>query len=177
MTPQLPTSAAATSRASKPAPPAITRDHGSRSRMTANRSGGGTLPARFLAKAETDCVGCRREPSVQPKDDGSSRPDRKKDDGFSADCCPKNLRITDCGKPQPVNQEVAREPEQDQANPDEDGRNDGPDHGASPWHLPFGSGNPDRHGLMIAEMRDFCRLIHAGIARQSGRRPRFSQLL
>ncbi|XIA65112.1 hypothetical protein ACFIOY_01215 [Bradyrhizobium sp. TZ2] len=66
----------------------------------------------------------------------------------------KNLRIADRGKPQPVNQEVAREPEQDQANPDEDGRNDGPDHGALPWCLPFGSGNPDRHDLIIAEMKD-----------------------
>ena len=72
---------------------------------------------------------------------------------------PKNLQITDRGKPQPINQEVAREPEQDQANPDEDGRNDEPDHGALPWCLPSGSGNPDRHGLMIAEMRDACRLI------------------
>jgi hypothetical protein len=63
------------------------------------------------------------EPSVQPKDDRSSRPDRKKDHGFSADCCPKNLQIADRGKPQPVNQEVAREPEQEQANPDDDGRN------------------------------------------------------
>src|SRR5882724_9201236 len=100
-----------------------------------------------------------REPSVQPKDNGSSRPDRKKHDGFSADCCPKNLQITDRGKPQPVNQEVAREPEQDQANPNDDGRNHDPDHGTLPWHLPFGSGNPDRHGLIIAEMRDACRLI------------------
>ena len=100
-----------------------------------------------------------REPSVQPKDDRSSGPDCKKNDGFGADCRPKNLRITDRGKPQPVNQEVAREPEQDQANPDEDGRNDEPDHGALPWCLPFGSGNPDRHGLIIAEMRDACRLI------------------
>jgi hypothetical protein len=76
-----------------------------------------------------------------------------------ADCRPKNLRITDRGKPQPVNQEVAREPEQDQANPDEDGRDGEPDHGTLPWCLRFGSGNPDRHGLIIAEMRDACRLI------------------
>ncbi len=100
-----------------------------------------------------------REPSIQPKDDGSSRPDRKKDDGFSADCCPKNRQITDRGKPQPVNQEVAREPEQEQANPDDNGRNDEPDHGVLPWYLPFGSGNPDRHGSIIAEMKDACRLI------------------
>ena len=111
-----------------------------------------------------------REPSVQPKDDRSSGPDCKKDDGFGADCCPKNLRITDRGKPQPVNQEVAREPEQDQANPDEDGRNDGPDHGALPWYLPFGSGNPDRHGLIIAEMSDACRLIRGRDCAASGGR-------
>jgi len=30
-----------------------------------------------------------REPSVQPKSDGGRGPDSKKDDGFSADCCPK----------------------------------------------------------------------------------------
>jgi hypothetical protein len=101
-----------------------------------------------------------REPSVQPKDDGSRRPDSKKDDGFSADCCPKNLQITDRGKPQPIDQEVAREPEQDQANPDDDGRNNPPDHGALPWYLPFGSGDPDRHSLIIAETRDSYRFIH-----------------
>src|SRR5882672_6687259 len=109
---------------------------------------------RRLPSAKT-----HREPSVQPKYDGSSRPDRKKDGGFGADRYPKNLQITDRGKPQPVNQEVAHEPEQDQANPNGDGRNDEPDHGTLPWYVPFGSGNPDRHGLIIAEMRDACRLI------------------
>src|SRR6266702_1905383 len=99
------------------------------------------------------------EPSVQPKYDGGSGPDRKKDGSFGADCCPKNLQITDRGKPQPGDQEVAREPEQDQANPNDDGRNNEPDHGTLPWYLPFGSGNPDRHGLIIAEMRDVRRLI------------------
>src|SRR6266404_5521916 len=99
------------------------------------------------------------KPSIQPKDDGSSGPDRKKDDGFSPDCCPKNLQITDRGKPQPVYQEVACEPEQEQANPDDDGRNDEPDHGVLPWYLRLGSGNPDRHGVIIAEMKDACRLI------------------
>jgi hypothetical protein len=71
----------------------------------------------------------------------------------------KNLQITDRVKPQPVNQEVAREPEQDQANADDGGRNDEPDHGALPWYLPFGSGNPDRHGLIIAEKWDAYRFI------------------
>jgi len=32
-------------------------------------------------------------------------------------------------------------------------------HGASPWCLPFGSGNPDRHGLIIADISVACRLI------------------
>jgi hypothetical protein len=36
----------------------------------------------------------------------------------------------------------------DQANADDDGRNDEPDHGALPWYVPFGAGNPDRHGLI-----------------------------
>src|SRR5258708_5679898 len=100
-----------------------------------------------------------REPSVQPKDDGGRRQNCEKDHGFSADCCPKNLQITDRGKPQPIDQEVAREPEQDQANPDDDGCNDEPDHGVLPWYLPSGSGDPDRHASMIAEIRDACLLI------------------
>ena len=41
-----------------------------------------------------------------------------------------------------------------QANPDDDGLNDEPDHGPLPWYVPFGSGNPDCHGLIIAEMKD-----------------------
>src|SRR5216684_2808278 len=104
----------------------------------------------------------RREPSVQPEDDGSRRPDGQKDDGFSADCCPENLQITDRGKPQPIDQEVAREPEQYQENPGHNGRNDEPDHGALPWHLPFGSGDPDRHGIIIAEMSGSYRLFAIG---------------
>jgi hypothetical protein len=31
-----------------------------------------------------------------------------------------------------------------------------------PWCLPPGSGDPDRHGLIIAEMTDACRLIRGG---------------
>jgi len=110
-----------------------------------------------------------REPSVQPKDDRSPGPDCKKNGGFGADRRPKNLRITDRGKPQPVNQKVAREPEQDQANPNEDGRNHRPDHGALPWYLPFGSGNPDRHGFIIAGMRDAGRFIRvSGLRLKAG---------
>src|SRR6202030_771458 len=100
-----------------------------------------------------------REQSVQPEDNGGRRQNGEKHHGFGAKASQKDLQITDRGKPQPIDQEVAREPEQDQANPDDDGRNDQPDHVASPWSLPFGSGNPDRHGLMIAEMRDAYRLI------------------
>ena len=100
-----------------------------------------------------------REPSVQPKNDGSHHPDSKKDDGFSANCRPKNLQVTDREKPQPIDQQVTRDPEKDQANPDSDGRNDELDHGVLLRCLPSGSGNPDRHGLIIAEMKDACRLI------------------
>jgi hypothetical protein len=71
------------------------------------------------------------------------------------------LQKADRGKPQPIDQEVAREPEQDQANADGNGRNCEPDHGTLPWYLPSGSGDPDRHGPMIAEMRDACRLIRS----------------
>jgi hypothetical protein len=65
----------------------------------------------------------------------------------------KNLQITDRGKPQPIDQDVACEPQKDQENPDDDGSNDDPHHGVSSWRPPFGSGDPDRHGLMIAEAR------------------------
>src|SRR5258708_21320357 len=61
--PQLPASDAATSSASKPAPSAIYRGQVSRSRMIANGSGGGVLPARFHAAAAV-CVGCRRAKRV-----------------------------------------------------------------------------------------------------------------
>src|SRR5258706_1269728 len=121
--------------------------------------------ARGLPDEVGDGLGWRppgethREPSVQPEDDGSRRPDGKKDDGFSANCCPENLQIPDRGKPQPIDQEVAREPEQYQENSDDDGGNDEPDQGASPWCLPAGSGDPDRHSLIIAETRDTYRFI------------------
>src|SRR5437879_2904368 len=137
--------------------------------------------ARSLPREAGDGLGWRpsgethREPSVQPEDDGSRRPDGKKDDGFCADCCPENLQIADRGKPQPIDQEVAREPEQNQENPDDDGRNDDPDHGASPWCLPFGSGDPDRHGKIIAETRETVTALFAigtDALRQSGFRTR-----
>src|SRR3984957_3215708 len=100
-----------------------------------------------------------RKPSVQPKDDGGRCPDSKKNDRFGGDRRQENLQKADRGKPQPIDQEVAREPEQEQANADGNGRNCEPDHGTLPWYLPSGSGDPDRHGPMIAEMRDACRLI------------------
>src|SRR6202011_4347877 len=100
-----------------------------------------------------------RQPSIQRKDEGSQRPNDEKDDGFGSDRRQKDLQITDRGEPQPIDQEVAREPEQQQADPDDDGRNDDDGQGTSPWWFPFGSGNPDRHGLIIAEIKDACRLI------------------
>src|ERR1700738_1127650 len=57
--PQLPASAAATVRASKPAPAAIIRGHGSRPRMSVNRLGGGAWLVGFQAEAATD-AGCGR---------------------------------------------------------------------------------------------------------------------
>src|SRR3984957_17431088 len=102
-----------------------------------------------------------RKPSVQPKDDGGRCPDSKKDDRFGGDRRQENLQKADRGKPQPIDQEVAREPEQEQASADGNGRNCEPDHGTLPWYLPSGSGDPDRHGPMIAEMRDACRLIRS----------------
>ena len=91
------------------------------------------------------------EPCVGPHNDGSCCEDHKKHCGFRGDRRPENLRITDCGEPHPVDQEVADEPEKDQANCCDDGSNDQPYHGVSPWYLRFGSGNPDRHRKTIAE--------------------------
>ena len=72
----------------------------------------------------------RREQSVEPENDGGRRPGSEKDDGLGDDGRQENLPITDRGEPQPIDQEVAREPKQDQANPADDGRDDVPDHGA-----------------------------------------------
>jgi len=100
-----------------------------------------------------------REQSVQPKYGARRRQNGEKQHGFGANACQKNLQITDRGKPQPIDQDVACEPQKDQENPDDDGSNDDPHHGVSPWRPPFGSGDPDRHGLMIAEARATHRLI------------------
>ena len=162
--PQLPASAAATSRASKPAPTAIDPGPGQSIAQIANGSGGGVTPATFhgggwrSVAAAAGQTAPRAHPFSQRMTVVAVKT-AKKTIGLGADRRQENLQITDRGKPQPIDQEVAREPEQDQANPDDDGRNDEPDHGALPWCLPFGSGNPDRHGLIIAEMRDACRLI------------------
>ena len=61
--------------------------------------------------------------SVQPKHDGGCRQHGKKNHGLGADAGQKNLQIADRGKPQPIDEETGREPEQDQANRDDDGRN------------------------------------------------------
>ena len=161
---QLPASVAATSRASRPAAPAITRGHGSRSRIKRQPIGRRRIARRAPRRADDGL--CRlspgktpREPSIEREDDGGQRPNNEKDGGFGSDRRQKDLQIADRGKPQPIDQEVAREPEHQQADPDGDGRNDEAGQGASPWWFPFGSGNPDRHGVMIAEMEEACRLI------------------
>ena len=95
-----------------------------------------------------------RERSVHPKDDGGRHEDDEKNFGFGADGRPEDLQIADRGKPQPIDQEVAREPQQDQADRADDASYDERKHGASPRLPPPGSGDPDRHGLMIAEAGD-----------------------
>jgi hypothetical protein len=46
-------------------------------------------------------------------DDGSRRPDSKKDDRFGGDRRQGNLQKADRRKPQPIDQDVTRESEQD----------------------------------------------------------------
>ncbi|MGY4283977.1 hypothetical protein ACVWXO_003197 [Bradyrhizobium sp. LM2.7] len=100
--------------------------------------------------------------SVQPKHGGGCRQNGQQQHGLGADAGQKDRQITDRGKPQPIDEEIGCELKQEQANPDDEGRNDEPHHGVLPWCLPLGSSDPDRHGRMIAEMKDACRLIHAG---------------
>ena len=117
---------------------------------------GGTLRPRRPGKAG-------RERSVHPQDDGGRHEDDEEDFGFGADGRPEDAQIADRGKPQPIDQEVVREPQQDQADRDDDGSDEERHHGASPRLPPPGSGDPDRHGLMIAEAGDAHRSIRGRI--------------
>src|SRR5260370_13951928 len=47
--------------------------------------------------------------------------------------------------------------------------NDEPYHGVLPWCLPFGSGNPYRHGMMISEMRDLAAPALSKLCQGGGR--------
>ena len=127
-------------------------------------------------KAATDCVGCRGQNAPRAIRSTKGRPQFRsrlqKERRLWRRLLSKKPADNRSRKTEPVNQEVAREPEQDQANPNEDGRNDEPDHGASPWYLPFGSGNPDRHGFIIAGMSDAGRLIRGRDCGQGGGRGR-----
>src|ERR1700687_1856039 len=98
-----------------------------------------------------------REQSVQPKYGAGRHQNGEKQYGFGANAGQENLQIADRGKTQPIDQEVAREPEQDQANPADGGRDDDPDHGALPWCLPPGSGVPDRHDPPRISMPTYAR--------------------
>ena len=109
-------------------------------RRTARRCGGGDRLRRLLPGKT------HGKQSVQPKYDAGCRQDREKHRGLGADAGQEHRSITDRGKPQPIDQHVAREPEQDQANAADDGRNNELHHGVLPWRLPSGCGDPDRHG-------------------------------
>jgi hypothetical protein len=65
---------------------------------------GGALHPRRLAKAG-------RERPVHPKHGGSRYEDDEKNFGFGANGRPEDRQIADRGKPQPIDQEVAREPQ------------------------------------------------------------------
>jgi hypothetical protein len=88
----------------------------------------------------------RRKQSVQPQDGGGRQEDRKEHCRFGNDGRPEHFQIADCGKPQPIHQEVAHEAEQDQADRDENSRDDEPYHGASPRCPPPWSRDSDGHG-------------------------------
>ena len=74
----------------------------------------GTLRPWRLGKAG-------RKRSVQPQDDRGRHEAGEKDSGLGADGRPEDIQIADRGKPQPIDQQVARESQQDQADRDNDG--------------------------------------------------------
>ena len=67
---------------------------------------GGMLPPGRPGEA-------RRERPVHPQDDGGRQEDGEEDFGFGDDGRPEDAQIADRGKPQPIDQEIAREPQQD----------------------------------------------------------------
>jgi len=84
-----------------------------------NTSGNVEVPVRFHSKS-ADCCGRgdrakRDERPVHPQDYCGRHEDGEEDFGFGADCRPEDVRIADRGKPQPINQEVGRESQKDQA--------------------------------------------------------------
>ena len=64
---------------------------------------GGTLRPRRPGEAG-------REQSIHPQDDGGRHEDGEEDFGFGDDGRPEDAQIADRGKPQPIDQEIAREP-------------------------------------------------------------------
>ena len=116
--------------------------------MNSRRSGGVATPVGIhssgtLRPWRQGKAGRKR--SVQPQDDGGRHEDGEKDSGLGADGRPEDVQIADRGKPQPIDQQVAHEPQQDQADRDNDGSDDERHHGASPPRPRLGSGDPNRH--------------------------------
>jgi hypothetical protein len=137
--------------------------------MNSRRSGGVATPVGIhssgtLRPWRQGKAGRKR--SVQPQEDGGRPEDGEKDSGLGADGRPEDVQIADRGKPQPIDQQVAHEPQQDQADRDNDGSDDERHHGASPPRPRSGSGDPNRHGLIRRyEMARPFRLYNWRIAR------------
>ena len=130
----------------------IGQRRGGRKRRVEGRGQPASAPGEAKCKAR-----------VCPQDGGGRRENNEEDGGFRADRGPEDPLVAYRGEPHPVDQDVAHDSEQDQANCDNAGRDDESHHGASPWCLPFGSGNPDGHSGIIAE-RQTWRACRGGAA-------------
>ena len=112
----------------------------------------------------------RRKQAVGSEDHGRRRKNDDKRDRLGADRRQEHRQITDRGEPQPVDQDIARVPEQDQADSADEGCNDQPGQGARPWCVRSGSGDPDRHDPTIAKTGNADRRIRG---RQCGKSTAF----
>src|SRR5262249_40800679 len=116
------------------------------------------------------------KPCIGPCDEESCREESEKNSGFRGDSRPEDLRIADRGEPHRVDEEVAKQSKQDQANCAGDANNDQPWQDVTPpWCLLFGPGNPDRHGEYysraegLAASRATC-FLQAALLHQHSRR-------
>src|SRR6516162_9614006 len=74
----------------------------------------------------------RRKRPIHPQDGGCHQKDSQKDFGLRNDSRPEDAQITDRRKPQPIHQEVTRDPQQDKADRENGSSNEEPPYYASP---------------------------------------------